>query len=379
MTINKLRQNIYDFFEQPKGVFGIGFQVMSFLMIIASVVIAFLEFFRHDVAAPYEPQLLFANHIILAVFTVEYVLRLASAPNRLQFVKRPTSIIDFLAIFPNYIELFLHIFVDTTELRALRLVRLLRFTRVLRLFKLFKYGPFLKRIFQFQETVLEAIFPIVTLFLALKGVIWILESNNLWISNADLGNLFAIIGFALGIILSQKIGVSYDKFLQVDEAIIRIAGNLQSLELILGKKSARLVASWAKTFLALLVNPTSDNFSMRMADAKLYRGILAINKVPGESITGLYLDVSRDGAFCLSKKIRLAPKAYDMLLQQATMLYLALVAVFIPGITGIISILTATYILYGMYYLTQDLDSIFGGDYSLINVNLSELNQLVTN
>jgi len=93
----------------------------------------------------------------------------------------------------------------------------------------------------------------------------------------------------------------------------------------------------------------------------------------------LHGEISRDAAFCLSKKVRITPKAYDNLLQQSTVLYLTLIAVFIPGITGMISTVVATYILYGMYNITQDLDSIFGGEFSLMNIDMTELEYLVEN
>ena len=60
------------------------------------------------------------------------------------------------------------------------------------------------------------------------------------------------------------------------------------------------------------------------------------------------------------------------------MLYLALVAVFIPGATGMLSVLLATYMLYGMYNLTQDFDTIIGGEYDLINIDTSELEEYLT-
>lgn len=372
-----IQEKVFNFFENPKGKWAIGFQVVIFVMIILSVVIAFLEFFHHEEVKPIEPQLLFINHVILFVFTIEYVARLVTVQHKLQWVRKPLNIIDFIAIAPNYIELLLHIFVDTTELRVLRIIRLLRFARMLRLLKLFKYSRLFKKVFRFQETILEAIFPVMMMFVGLKAFVWMLEYYHLWISNQDLGNLFAIIGFALGIILSQKIGVSYDKFLQVEEALIRLYSNIQSLATLLSGKGKSMTKEWVRNFLLLLENPKADNFAINTFNAKLFVNIQRVEKKPGESIVGLYTDICRDAAFCLSKKVRLTPKAYDTLLHQATMLYLALVAVFIPGLTGMISIVTATYILYGMYNLTQDLDSILGGEFTLINLDMSELKYLV--
>jgi predicted membrane chloride channel (bestrophin family) len=374
-----MKEKIYNFFEKPKGVVPNVFQGFIVVLILMSVGIIVLEVFYHAIFKQYETYLIHLNHFILAVFTVEYVLRLATAPQKLKFAVRPMNIVDFLAVFPNYLEFFLHVFIDTTELRALRLIRLLRFTRMLRLLKLFRYGNLFKKVFQFQGTILEAIFPVLLIFIGIKGVIWTLEHFHLWIPLSDLGELFAIIGFALGIILSQKIGVSYDKFLQVEQAIIRIYGNLESLKLIGDKirksRGSKVAKVWAKEFLTLLIDPVADNSKIHAINYTMFEQ--AKIDPDSEVLTGLYREITQDAAFCLSKKVRLTPKAYDTLLHQATMLYLALIAIFIPGITGLISIMVATYILYGMYNLTQDFDSIFGGEFNLINIDMTELELLV--
>jgi voltage-gated potassium channel len=78
----------------------------------------------------------------VAVFTMEYLLRLWSAPEhglwqelrpwraRLKFAVQPQSIIDFLAVAPFYLVLF-----TPVDLRTLLLLRLFRF------FKLARYSP----------------------------------------------------------------------------------------------------------------------------------------------------------------------------------------------------------------------------------------------
>jgi voltage-gated potassium channel len=74
----------------------------------------------------------------VAVFTVEYLLRLYMAPEdpefnkkkfaRLGFVSSPFAIIDFLAVAPFYLQAFLP--VDLRVLRALRLLRILKLMRI---------------------------------------------------------------------------------------------------------------------------------------------------------------------------------------------------------------------------------------------------------
>ena len=288
-----------------------------------------------------------------------------------------------MAIAPAYAELLLpvlHGFTGTTALRAFRLIRILRFARILRVFKLFRYGDFLKKVFRYRNTILETITPVIAVFITLKGIIWGLESNGLWLSNTNLGELFAIIGFALGIILSQKIGMSYDKFIQVEEAVARIYSRLHSLETMLNQmgteSSTASIKNWGLTFIDLLENTKGNNTSIHEANKKLYEIVKRVEPNPAD-LSVMYSNIVEDAIFCLTKKVRLPPQIYDTLLRQATIVYLLLIVVFIPSLTGMISVLVGTYTLYGMYKLTQDLDSIYGGEYNLINIDTSELKKFV--
>ncbi|HEX4532919.1 MAG TPA: ion transporter, partial [Rhizomicrobium sp.] len=81
--------------------------------------------------------------ISVALFTIEYALRLWSAPEdplvdetrplggRLHYALQPLMLIDFFAIAPAYVQLFVPFF----DLRILRLIRLLR------LLKIARYSP----------------------------------------------------------------------------------------------------------------------------------------------------------------------------------------------------------------------------------------------
>ena len=77
--------------------------------------------------------------VSVAIFTVEYLLRLYVAPEdpdfnqgklpRLRFIRSPYAIIDLVAILPFYLAAFFNL-----DLRALRVLRLLRLFKLLRLF-----------------------------------------------------------------------------------------------------------------------------------------------------------------------------------------------------------------------------------------------------
>lgn len=72
----------------------------------------------------------------VAIFTIEYFLRLYVSDKKFKFIFSPYGIIDLLAILPFYLALG----VD------LRSVRILRLFRLIRIFKLFRYSHALERL-----------------------------------------------------------------------------------------------------------------------------------------------------------------------------------------------------------------------------------------
>ncbi len=107
------------------------------ILIVANL---FTLMFEH-VPAIFEPNKTwfhFFDIFSVAVFTVEYFLRLYMAPEdpefnkkkhaRRGFVSSPFAIIDFLAVAPFYLQAFLP--VDLRVLRALRLLRILKLFRI---------------------------------------------------------------------------------------------------------------------------------------------------------------------------------------------------------------------------------------------------------
>lgn len=367
MTIQQAKLTIQHFFNKTIV------QTILIVLVFISTVSIIVEFLYPHFFEQYHLVFHSIEYSILGIFTVEYVLRLWSAPKRLSFMKQPFNLIDLLAILPSYIEIILSATPVASALRTIRLLRLLRFSRLLRAFKLFRYQKFFSDILQYHDTILQSITPILIVLVLLKAGIIFLEYHNLWIHDTNLAELFAIIGFALGIILSQKIGTTYSKFTQVEEVAVRIYSTLMTLQTL---TPSSVYNSWVRHFLTALTKPESaSRTTLQEHTVGIYKIIQAIEPKPGE-LTMVYKNLVEDSQFCLSKAKRLTPLAYDTLLHQATILYLLLIALFIPGITGIISVLIATYILYGMYRVTQDLDSIIGGNYKLINIDLSELRAL---
>ncbi|QWE29948.1 ion transporter [Polynucleobacter sp. Adler-ghost] len=84
-------------------------------------------------------EFIILDTIAVVIFSTEYIMRIYSAPEdpkyqawlkgRLRYACRPTSIIDFMAVVPFYLESLLHHLFDLRFLRVFRLMRLLKLAR----------------------------------------------------------------------------------------------------------------------------------------------------------------------------------------------------------------------------------------------------------
>lgn len=122
------------------------------VLIILNVVAVMLE----TVPSIYEPNKNFFDifdAISVAIFTIEYVLRVWSSNHdpqfrqsikgRLRYMLTPGALIDLLAILPFYLHVFLGF-----DLRVLRVLRLLRFLRLFRLTSYMKATQLVVNVFR---------------------------------------------------------------------------------------------------------------------------------------------------------------------------------------------------------------------------------------
>ncbi len=103
------------------------FGVLIQLLVVASVVEVGFETWPEY--SPVEPKWLFRFEAVsVAIFTLEYLLRIWVSENRLKFITSIYGLVDLLAIIPFYLS----IGVDLRTMRGIRLIRLIRLFKLLR-------------------------------------------------------------------------------------------------------------------------------------------------------------------------------------------------------------------------------------------------------
>ena len=140
-----------------------------------------------------------AEMVIVAVFSVEYLLRLFLAERKRDYALSFLGIVDLLAILPFYLAVFLAGDVDGRILRTIRLIRLIR------IFKLVRYINALERLRKALLIAREEIIAFLGLAFFLIYVsaagIWYFESE---VQPENIGSVFD--GFWWAIITLTTVG-----------------------------------------------------------------------------------------------------------------------------------------------------------------------------
>lgn len=113
------RQHMWAILHDGKGRLGHAFNFVLIALILVSVALVPLEFL--PAYRSYAQVVHSIEAVLVALFTVEYVMRIYAAPSKWQYIFSFFGIVDLLSIVPFYSGIF-----GTEYVRILRLVRLFK-------------------------------------------------------------------------------------------------------------------------------------------------------------------------------------------------------------------------------------------------------------
>jgi voltage-gated potassium channel len=146
------------------------FDIVLIVLILLSTLFVIIETVP-SIGSIYKDFLFSAEWFILALFTIEYVLRIYSAKSKMKYVFSLYGVIDFLSIFPAYLSMFFP---------PLHYLTLFRSFRVLRIFRILKLLYFLEE----EALLVRAIkksFPKIVIFLTFILILSIILASIMYV------------------------------------------------------------------------------------------------------------------------------------------------------------------------------------------------------
>ncbi len=265
------RKKTSELLEAHRSASGLGHAIDVFLitLILANVVVIVLETVP-SISTHYRQALVYFEVFSVAIFTIEYVLRLWSCVEepvkglggttwtRKRWALSPLGVIDLLAILPFYVFLF----IPDSEM-SLLLLRVFRGLRLLRVFKLGRYSAALNILFAVlkREARVLAVTTLIlsaVLLLASWGI-YILEKN---IQPDSFGSVPAAMWWAV-ITLTT---VGYGDVIPVTDGGRMFAGLISLIGIGMAALPAGILASGFSTEIHRRTNTFERAVNLSLAD-----------------------------------------------------------------------------------------------------------------
>ncbi len=167
-----LKERIHIVIEGTDTRAGKFFDVVLLIAIIASVVVIMLDSVL-ALRLAHGTLFYYAEWVFTILFTIEYALRLYSAPNRRRYAFSFFGVVDFVALLPSYLSIF---FVGTQYLLVVRILRILRIFRVFKLKSYMHQAGFLAAAFKTSQHKIAVFFLSLLLLVTIFGsILYVVE------------------------------------------------------------------------------------------------------------------------------------------------------------------------------------------------------------
>ena len=358
-----LRERIHEGLTEPRSRFARAVSSGLALLIVASVIVLAVEARYPSLASPARFGLWFQifEYCVLAVFGLEYVVRIGVSPKPIRAVFSAEGLVDLLAILPSAFGLF---GVGTLNATSLRSLRLLRFLRVLKGVQQERRARSL-----WSGTVLAQVAPFMAAGFVLKLAVFMLEQQAWWLRTSNLTELLSVVGFAIGLLLAQKLSVAQERIYAIEEGIDTIIGSLRIIRNTNHDcfETVQRFSTELERFLAT-----------GQAREQLMLALDEMMKALGDEDNSWFAEaVAQRTQFVVHRVESRTPEPYDTFLRRVTLVYGSVVVMFMPGLVGLVAVLFVAYVLGGMYVIIDEMDRPIDHERTaLIDADYSPLREL---
>lgn len=333
------------------GIFAVALILVNVWLLAASEA-------AQELLAPHQTYIDFFEHLVLAVFTIEYIVRIVFGKKPIKYILSYDGIIDLISILPSLLGLAFSFSHNTSWARVLRLVRLTR------LLKAIKYRSWF-------QSIAGQVFPYVLFVFGLEALALIAESKGYWITPTDLNISLGVVGFSVAVLIAAKLSVVSSRIYSIEDAICRIVGSMRDMWVVDGLKSELI--GWAAYLEQYITAPRAQRLVMSstMRDkTDSLESIMEEHSIGGPNSAGFH----RDAAFIIHRATATSPAAYEKFLKTVITLYMSVIIISVSGVSGLLASLLSVFILGGLYFLIEDMDDPLSfQEESLINARIDAL------
>lgn len=297
--------------------------------------------------------------VFTVFFTVEIILRIFAKPDPRDYVLTRYGLIDILAVAPTWLSLFFVGLPSLNWLRALRLIRLLRIVDVLR------KAPGAA---QSGWGLLLQLASFMAYAFILKTIIVVLEGAGLWFEIAGLELVISVIGFAIGVLLSTRLGTVQARMYDFEVSIANLAATIRIIQA--GVPQPELLQRFTRDLARYSQGECDSETPQRTLEEIAAAG-------PGSVGPPVWINFNQTAQFAIERLGVAATSEYTRVLRNVIVIYIVAVLLVIPGLTGLLSAALVVYVLGGMLMLIFNMEKPYSSDpESLINADLAPLFRL---
>ena len=189
-AITHLRNRIHIIIEGTDTRLGKLFDIVLLITILASVAVVMLDSVPY-MRLQYGTLFRYAEWFFTILFTIEYILRWFSAPNRFRYAFSFFGIVDLLSVLPSYLSL---VFGGVQYLLVIRILRILRVFRVLKLNTYMQQAGFLASALKTSQQKITVFFLSLVLLVTIFGsVAYVVEGPENGFTSIPISIYWAVV------------------------------------------------------------------------------------------------------------------------------------------------------------------------------------------